>query len=649
MISFQQRKPQVLRLFNDAIALGRKRTDQAVIDQLTAAAKHLEDGKLLVVVAGEFKQGKSSLINALINEPGLFPVDIDITTNLVSTITYGQQETISVLLGERGKEKVQMIQRNEIPDYVTEQRNRSNARQARMLVMETPNSELKQGLVLVDTPGVGGLNVEHTEVAYAFIPNADAVLFVSDAFAPLSSKELDFVKLISRHCQNLIFVVTKADAAEDYHTIVANNREKLSQVLATPNLSIIPVSSRAKLSYLKSQDSEDLEDSNFAALEQQLWQLLNQQRGQILLGRALGELGRCLAELHLPLRSEWEAYQQHTQAELNRLEQQFEEARSRSQELLNNSAAWRTRMSDGLTDIRSNVMETFQAGFAQIRVQTEAYLEDDRLIDNPEQIAGLVEVDIDALVTQLGEELSHQAARLHAQLEASTGLNLNPYEVDVLTWEKGNCQSIAQMQRAGWWEKTLSVTRSSMFNGTTGSTIGGLIGGVVGAGIGLLLGGIGAGPGAYIGSGIGAAIAGVSGLTTGARQGLRQIREQDRSLARREISRIIKPYIDQAQRSCNAALNETSKQLERSMRDELTTQIKRSQEVYERSLKSIQNSRRLSQEQATLKAAELSVPLQQVSQLQQATEALTKAVMEHSTVSPPEPDESNDYGDWADD
>jgi putative ribosome biogenesis GTPase RsgA len=42
--------------------------------------------------------------------------------------------------------------------------------------MESPNPQLKEGLVLVDTPGIGSLNTEHTAITYAFIPNADAIL-----------------------------------------------------------------------------------------------------------------------------------------------------------------------------------------------------------------------------------------------------------------------------------------------------------------------------------------------------------------------------------------------------------------------------------------------------------------------------------------
>ena len=180
MANYQQQKQKVLQLFKPAKTLAEGQKNIEIKQSLEEVEKRLIEEKLFVVVCGEFKQGKSSLMNALLNEPELFPVDVDITTNLVSSITYGETEKITVVLGESGKEQSQEIQRAEIPNYVTEQHNKGNFHQAKMLILQSPNPQLKEGLVLVDTPGVGSLNVEHTAVTYAFIPNADAIIFVSN-------------------------------------------------------------------------------------------------------------------------------------------------------------------------------------------------------------------------------------------------------------------------------------------------------------------------------------------------------------------------------------------------------------------------------------------------------------------------------------
>ncbi|NJL51926.1 MAG: hypothetical protein HC930_06315 [Hydrococcus sp. SU_1_0] len=429
MSDYQQHKQQILQLFATAIAFAKQHKLSPTLNHLQEAEKHLIEGKIFIVVAGEFKQGKSSLLNALLNETDIFPVDIEITTNLVSTITYGKAEKITVVLGESGKETVKQIQRSEIPDYVTEQRNAKNVKQAKMLIVESPNPQLEEGLVLVDTPGIGSLNTEHTAITYAFLPNADAVLFVSDALKPLTTEELDFLKTrILPHCQNIIFVLTKADTVSEIQEIMLNNRAKLAQVLncAPETITIVPVSSRAKFDYLEYQEAEDLEYSNFTQLEQQLWQLVGEQRGQTLLLKAVNELNQAIGEMKAPLEVSWSADQNRTP---ENLEHQLIETQTQLRNLLENNAEWRNILSDRLQTLQIEIQGQFQRDFAYLRYNANQYLEDDRLTKSPKQIADLIESDVDALMSNLHKELNQQAAELYVQLETITGLNLSRFEV----------------------------------------------------------------------------------------------------------------------------------------------------------------------------------------------------------------------------
>jgi GTPase Era involved in 16S rRNA processing len=628
MIAYQQQKQQVLQLFPSALSFAQSVENAEVEKRLKEAQEHLMQGKLVVVVCGEFRQGKSSLLNALLNETGLFPVDVDITTNLVSSITYGAAEKITVLLGERGQEKAHTIQREEIPDYVTEQRNPKNAQQARMLIIESSNEQLKDGLVLVDTPGVGSLNVQHTDITYAFIPNADVILFVSDARAPLSAKELEFVQMILRHCQNFLFVVSKIDTVENYQSVVESNREKLAQVMQRPaeQIPIIPVSSHLKLTHLKSQDAQDLQDSNFPELEQTLWTMLNEKRGHILLTRALIELGRSVAQMRGPMQAEWDVCSKQSREESDKTEMQLRKVQGRLQNLLDNNATWRTQLGYGLQDIRTQAQEGFRDGFAEVRRLAERYLDDARLLASPSQVVGLLEVDVDGLMSNLGKQLSQQSAQLHADIEATTGLGMNPFEVTDLVWDKKELGLLSD-KKSNLWEKSLHVTRNSMFNSTAGSTLGALIGGMAGAVVGTLFGGVGALPGAIVGAKIGVGLGMIGGIATGAKQGVEQLREKDKV----QVAKILRQFIDDSQRECEKTLNRALRELERSMQDELTGQIKREKDSCERTLRSVQEARKLSLEQAAQKSAQLQAPLRQLAQLHQRIESLLRATVEPQT------------------
>jgi hypothetical protein len=626
MIEFQDRKQEALRLIASAGQSATELRQGEAERRLREVAVRLARGRLMVVVAGEFKQGKSSLINALLAEPGLFPVNVDVTTSLVSTITYGERERVMVVLGKPGGQgKEVAISRGEIGQYVTEQGNPQNQREARMLVIESPNPQLKEGLMLVDTPGVGGLNERHTEVSYAFIPTADAVLYISDAMEPLSAKEIEFIRdRIARHCQNLIFVVTKKDSNRDYRTIVADNRQKLAAALQRPAdaIPVIAVSSRTRLTYLQSHDPEDLAASNFPALEAELWNLLGEQRGRVLLLSALGKLGETLAELRLPLQVEWEACQQRDQRELDELQRRFEETRQRAQRLLENNAEWQIQLSNGLTDIRMRLLERYREGFKRIRRQAEDFLESERLVNESQKLGEEVERSISELVIDLTQVLSREAAQLNDAIASSAQFKLSTTEIAIRPGAASLEQRTHHEAQASWWGKAVRMARVSTYDSVGGGVVGAVLGLATGAVLGFFTGGAGAVPGYYIGATLG----GILGTLTGARSGLKQVQAEDRASARREWGKVVGRYIDDSQQNCENALGHAVTDLERSMREELKERIAQEKQTCEGVLRTLQETRRLNQQQAAARAAQLAVPLQRLDAQMRAAEELARAV-----------------------
>lgn len=637
MIDFHEQRPKILGLIQEFRKYAQENRHKDVDTQLNNAAEHLAQGKLTVVIAGNFKQGKSSLINALLNENDLFPVDVEITTNLVSTITFGATEKIQVILGEPGNEKIKQIGRDEIADYVTEQKNKNNQRKARLLTIESPNQQLKNGLILVDTPGIGSaLNREHTAITYAFIPNADTVIFVSDAHSPLTVDELDFVKMIAEHTKDIIHVVTKIDVIKDYNSIVESNRQKLSEVLklSADEIRIVSVSSLSKLKYLKYQDKEDLEDSNFKELESELWKLLSERRGVILLSRALSELHKSLIEIKGPLHVELKTLEQADQEEIEELKNRLESTSERYNSLLERDADWLDQLRDGLTKIRDGAKSIFYDEFNRIsRYQSNKYMDDARLLESPEQIAELLEVDMDAVMSKLGKYIGKEAANLHAEIEEATELNLNKFEIGSLSVDKKQLSnSSIEIKKAGWWSKTLTVTRNGTWDMTAGGTIGGLVGGTVGGILGSLFGGVGALPGAWLGAQLGSAIGSIAGATHGVKKGLAQVRDADKTVAKKEISDIIMPFLDETKSACSENLDNTITKMEKSMKDDLKEQIRRERKTVQETLDSIKKARSLSKEKAEIRSTELRARLQNLNQIEERINQIAEQVAEENPV-----------------
>lgn len=659
MPTFEQKKQQALQNFQNTIAFARERKNKEVEQFLQETMQRLAEEKLIVVVCGEFKQGKSSFINAFLNEPDLCPVDIDIATSLVTSITYAPKEQLTVLLGEPGqeiKQEKRLRNRQEIADYVTEQGNPGNKRRARLLAVQTPNEQLKSGMVLVDTPGVGGLNSEHTDISYAFLPSADVVLFVSDVFKPLTTLEIDFIKdRIAPSCQNIIFILTKKDKREDYQVILDDNRQKLAAALQRPasEIPIIPVSSLAKRDYLESHDESDLQESNFPKLETYLWRYLEEGRGRILLSRAANALGKSLAELRLPIQTELDACKEQDQQRLDEMEQQVRSSQQRLQALLENNAQWQTRLRDGLEDVQSKTSELFTIGFRKIKQSIDTYVQDNQLRKQPELIVNRLQGDISMLLTELENYIASEATHLQGELEDATGLSLHRYTSQTLVPAENEAITI-EAEKTDLWQKSLQVARNSTFTGLGGATVVGVIGGVAGATLGLLTGGALVIPLAQLGATLGGILGQLAGSVTGVRQGIQQINKQEQD----KIARKLLDFVQGQETQQIIALRRAIKDLERSLRDDLLAQLTREKKSIEEALASLLNARKLTQEQTKARLTSLTTLLQRVKQLEHGVEQMLRATLlvdtdtiaheqrQPAAVSPEKKDCS--FGDWAD-
>ncbi len=164
-----------------------------------------------LVVAGQFKRGKTSLINALIGT-ALLPVAVVPLTSVITVLTWGPTVTAAIVYqsGERKEIAVDAL-----PGYVTERGNPSNQKGVREAHVTYPSRWLASGLRLIDTPGVGSIYRANTDVAQQYLPKADAVLFVLSVDQPLGAAECDFLASIRPYAERIFFLLNKSDLLSD--------------------------------------------------------------------------------------------------------------------------------------------------------------------------------------------------------------------------------------------------------------------------------------------------------------------------------------------------------------------------------------------------------------------------------------------------
>lgn len=235
---------------------------KSIVSEIDKAITTTEDSAT-VLFCGEFKRGKSSLVNAIIGAE-LCPTDIGIATSVVTTIKYGAVKKAvryyGNLLENADSLKSEEIEWEDIDKYtmgdVLEIDNTI------LVELSYPSPFLKNGITIIDTPGIGGLDPRHAILTHMALPKADVIVFVTDAGEPLTLSELEFYenKILSCGKQNVV-LVNKSDilTADTLSTHVSNTKLQLAK-LGGPE--VIPVSAKYWNKYVSKKDEKYLIRSN---------------------------------------------------------------------------------------------------------------------------------------------------------------------------------------------------------------------------------------------------------------------------------------------------------------------------------------------------------------------------------------------------
>ncbi len=242
LAGWSQSREQALRVLDRLAELAERRSDTAGAGRLRAARARLGAGRLNLAVLGEFKRGKSTLINRLLGAPVL-PVGVVPMTSLAILVEHGPCPEVDVELasGERLRLGPQALR-----DYATESGNPENRRRVTRVVVRHPAPILAAGVVLVDTPGVGSAHDHNTEVAHRALAEADAAVFVLSVDSPASRAELDFLSSVRERVGRLIFVLNKADlvGAQELEEAAEFVRRMLGAPGDGPSAALFPLSAR---------------------------------------------------------------------------------------------------------------------------------------------------------------------------------------------------------------------------------------------------------------------------------------------------------------------------------------------------------------------------------------------------------------------
>jgi GTP-binding protein EngB required for normal cell division len=228
---------------------------QAGLSTLAAEGERLAErasvGSYYVACLGQFKRGKSSLINSLLGR-ALLPTGVAPVTSVATVICFGPQAHARVRVAEGWQEISPMA----LGEYVTEAGNPANCKGVRAVEVFEPAALLAAGMCLVDTPGIGSVVLENSEATREFVPQVDAALVVLGGDPPISGDELTLIRQVAEHVEKFLFVLNKADrmTAADLEQARNFTLQVLQRTFAGEPIDIFEVSAAERLAGTETRD-----------------------------------------------------------------------------------------------------------------------------------------------------------------------------------------------------------------------------------------------------------------------------------------------------------------------------------------------------------------------------------------------------------
>ncbi len=575
-------------------------------ERLQRALDTIGDPSVNVVVVGEFKQGKSSLINALLNAK-VCAVDDDIATAVPTVVRHGDEQKAWALTrpanGPTDAESTRApIPFTNVPAFETEVGSPNHDVTVTGVEIEIPRRLLDDGLVLIDTPGVGGLGSAHSTAALGALSVANAVIFVSDASQEFTRAEIDFLSQALELCPHVLCVMTKIDFYPAWRRVQEINQGHLQRTGF--DVSILPVSSMLRFEAARLKDRQLNLESGFSSLIDWLTDDVVANANASELHGAKNDLFSACDQLAGQFGAELESLKDPARAA--EIVQQLESAKTRSDHLRSQVSKWNVTLNDGIGDLNSEVDFDFRGRMRRLTQEADDAIENSDPMDTWDEfepwLVNRVSFDVVTNYRYLIERAQELSARVADHFEIE-GAELND-EFDVHNpmnvLSKVAIEPTVEMDEMGSAQKGMTVLRGSYTGILMFTMIGSMIGialGPVAIGIGLLMG----------------------------RKGLKDEKERQLKLRRSQAKIALRRYSDEVSFQVTKDSRDTLRRVHRQLRDHYSARAEELHKSTTESLKAASEAANLDQNERVTRTKDVQAELQRIQQLRAMAEKVVGA------------------------
>jgi len=208
-----------------------------------------QDQLIDVAILGQFKAGKSSFINSLIDQDVL-PVGVIPVTTVITRLLHGDKSLAVVTRFDGSTVEVPI---DEVGEFISEERNPANAKNVEVVDIALPTLARYPGLRLVDTPGLGSVFKYNTQTSEEWLPQVGAAILAVSADRPLSDNDLGLLRELVRYTPKILLLLTKVDLlSHDQQKEVIRFFKNTLQREINQDLPVYPYSTRVRTEMLRS-------------------------------------------------------------------------------------------------------------------------------------------------------------------------------------------------------------------------------------------------------------------------------------------------------------------------------------------------------------------------------------------------------------
>ncbi len=512
--------------------------------RLEVARGTLSDPGIHIVVAGEFKKGKSSLVNALLGA-SVCPVDDDAATALPTYIRHG--ESVEAALIHSGEPaSYEPIPFDQVRAYAVREEADGSPQQLDGVLVRLPRSMLAGGLVIVDTPGVGGLGSAHARASLAAISMADAVIFVTDASQELTRAELDFLAQARRLCDSVVCAITKTDFYPAWRVIRDLDLEHLRALGEIP---LLPLSSALRLLAVKGNDATLNTESGFPALVDFVTRRVTEGGLSRVAAAAAAEVVAACRQIEAQFEAEQAALSdpQASAALVARLTT----AKQRAEALRTAASRWQLTLADGIADLTADIDHDLRRRIREVIQEADEAVEladpADTWPEVTDWLQSRIAEDVLANYVLLRDRAAGLSSQVADHFQDASGEVLDRLEVfnPEAVLSAARLEAKGDQERLGVGKQAMTMLRSSyggMIMFTMLGSLAGLTLGPISLGIGLVMG----------------------------RQGLREERRRHLQQRRAQAKNAVRKYCDDVSFSIGKDSRDTLRRIQRQLRDHYT-------------------------------------------------------------------------------